>query len=78
MSKKSQERLFQTIHSNFLVSVVRALDYVWDAQTARVQASAAHFCFFFKISEITTTVFYLKQRRKINESVIVNIIYYFQ
>ena len=25
--------------------MVRALDYIWDAQTARVRASAAHFSF---------------------------------
>ena len=35
----------------------RTLDYERDAQMAQVQALAAHFCFFFKISEITTTVF---------------------
>ena len=28
-------------------SMVRALDYIWDAQMAQVQAMAANFCFSF-------------------------------
>ena len=41
--------VFALQFSSFGGSMVRALDYVRDAQTVQVQASAAHFYFFSKI-----------------------------
>ena len=53
-------------HCSFGGSLVRVLDYIWDAQTAQVRASTTHFWFFFqKFALLFIIWIYLDSKEKI-------------